>query len=131
MNQLQKKIKEKPQNAAFLIAMIHNMNVKTKYYKLLKSGIKTIELRLYDEKRKKIKVKDEILFSDTADVSDNFKAVVIALHKAEDFNALCDRILPVQAGFTSKEELINTLNDFYTPEKQQQFGVVGIEVKKI
>ncbi len=32
---------------------MHSMNVKTKYYNLLKSGSKTIELRLFDEKRKK------------------------------------------------------------------------------
>ena len=110
---------------------MHSMNVKTKYYNLLKTGIKTIELRLDDEKRQKIKTGDEILFSDSSDATDNFKAVVIALHRADSFDSLCDKISPSQAGFSSKEELIKTLGEFYTPEAQQQFGVVGIEVKKI
>ena len=53
---------------------MHTMNVKTKYYNLLKSGKKIIELRLFDEKRQKIKIGDEILFSDSSNQDDNFKA---------------------------------------------------------
>ena len=43
---------------------MHTMKVQTKYYNLLKAGIKTVELRLWDEKRQLIKVGDEIIFSD-------------------------------------------------------------------
>ena len=32
---------------------------------------------------------------------------------------------------TSKDELINTLNTFYSREKQEQYGVIGIRVKLI
>lgn len=52
------------------------MNVKTKYYNLLKSGSKTIELRLFDEKRKKIKVGDNIIFANASNSNDTFTAVV-------------------------------------------------------
>ena len=41
---------------------MHKLNVKEKYYNMLKSGTKTIELRLFDEKRRKIKVGDTIEF---------------------------------------------------------------------
>ena len=109
---------------------MHTMNVKTKYYNLLKSGEKTIELRLFDEKRQKIKVGDEIIFSDSSNSNDNFKATVLKLHHAENFNALCQIIKPEQAGFSSKEELISVLEEFYTPSAQKKFGVVGIEIKK-
>ena len=34
-------------------------------FEMIKSGKKTIELRLYDEKRRKIKVGDEIIFTNT------------------------------------------------------------------
>ena len=109
---------------------MHTMNVKTKYYNLLKSGKKIIELRLFDEKRQKIKVGDEIIFSDSSNSNDNFKATVLKLHHAENFDELCQIIKPEQAGFSSKEELISVLEEFYTPSAQKKFGVVEIEIKK-
>ena len=110
---------------------MHTMKVQTKYYNLLKNGIKTIELRLWDEKRQQIKVGDKITFSDLSDPADTFIAEVIALHRAPSFDELCDTIQPQQAGFSTKEELINCLQEFYTPEAQQQYSVVGIEVRRI
>lgn len=110
---------------------MHTMKVQTKYYNLLKAGIKTVELRLWDEKRRHINVGDKITFSDLSDPTDTFVAKVIALHRASSFDKLCDIISPKQAGFTTKEELIQCLQEFYTPENQQKNGVVGIEIKRI
>lgn len=31
----------------------------------------------------------------------------------------------------TKQELINVLEEFYTPEKQNQYGVLGIRIEKI
>ena len=104
------------------------MNVKTKYYNLLKSGKKTIELRLFDEKRQKIKIDDLITFADASDTANTFQAKVINLHRAANFRALCQKIQPQQAGFTSKEELLAALEEFYTPSAQEEYGVVGIEI---
>ena len=109
---------------------MHTMKVQTKYYNLLKSGIKTIELRLYDEKRRLIQVGDEIQFSDLSNPDDAFRATVIALHRADNFSALCDIIHPKQAGFDSKEDLVSIMQQFYQTDKQQEYGVVGIEIKK-
>ena len=108
---------------------MHTMKVQTKYYNLLKSGVKTVELRLWDEKRQLIKVGDQITFSDLSNPVDSFTAQVLALHRANSFDELCKIISPTQAGFVSKEELIDCLQEFYTPEAQSQYGVVGIEVK--
>ena len=111
--------------------MIHFMKVKTKYYNLLKSGGKVIELRLYDEKRQKIKVGDEINFSDTNNPDDNFNAKVINLHKAENFEKLCQIINIEDAGFDTQTELLTILEKFYSKSAQEKYGVVGIEIKKI
>lgn len=110
---------------------MHQMKVQTKYYNLLKSGKKVIELRLFDEKRQKIKIGDEILLSDSSNTNDSFVARVINLHRSESFDKLCQIITPAQAGFTSKEELITALQEFYTPDSQQKYGVLGIEIQKI
>ena len=110
---------------------MHTMKVQTRYYNLLKSGEKTIELRLFDEKRQKIQVGDEIIFSDFSNQDDNFKAVVLKLYRAENFDALCRIIDSNQAGFSTKNELISVLEKFYAPQEQKKFGVVGIEIRKI
>ena len=45
--------------------MTHNMQLKPEPFAMIKDGTKTIELRLYDEKRRNIKVGDRIVFTDT------------------------------------------------------------------
>ena len=43
--------------------MIHQMKLRSDPFERIKSGKKTIEIRLYDEKRRKIKEKDFIEFT--------------------------------------------------------------------
>ena len=110
---------------------MHNLNVKEKYYNMLKSGVKTIELRLFDEKRQNIKIGDIIEFANHDNTADKFLAEVINLYRADDFMGLCRKISCQKAGFQTNEELVNCLEEFYEPQKQKQFGVLGIEIKKI
>ncbi len=42
--------------------MVHEMLLAPKPFEMMKSGQKTIELRLYDEKRKHIQIGDRIRF---------------------------------------------------------------------
>lgn len=110
---------------------MHKLKVNEKYYNMLKTGTKTIELRLFDEKRRTIKSGDMIEFSNNSELEDKFSAQVIDLHFAEDFAALCRKISCNNAGFATNESLIKTMEEFYSLKKQKKFGVVGIEVKKL
>ena len=107
------------------------LNVKQKYYEMLKSGLKNVELRLYDEKRQKIKVGDVVEFRCAENEKDTFLAEVIRLQLAEDFAHLCQKIECNKAGFETNEALIKVLEEFYSKERQKEFGVVGIEIKKL
>jgi len=109
---------------------MHSMKVQTKYYNLLKNGIKTVELRLFDEKRQLIHIGDTIQFSDLSNPDDTFQAKVVALHRAPDFASLCETIRPEQAGFKNQGELLQIMEQFYPPKEQQEYGVVGIEIQK-
>ena len=108
---------------------MHKMSVQEKYFNLLKSGRKTIELRLFDEKRQKIKIGDIIEFSNAANAKDTFFAQVINLHKAPDFISLCSKISIRKIGFSSQDELLKTLEEFYPSQRQKEFGVIGIEIQ--
>ncbi len=104
------------------------MSVKQRYYDLLKEGKKTVELRLFDEKRQKIKMGDYILFSNADNMHDSFQGKVTNLYWERNFDDLCKKITPAQAGFKTKKELVNALKEFYPIEKQEKFGVLAIEV---
>ena len=108
--------------------MTHKMNLQDKYFDFIKNGTKRIELRLNDEKRQQIKIDDLIEFSNE---KDKFTAKVIGLLKYKDFKTLFnDFEIEILADKTmTKEELLDVLGEFYTPEKQERFGVLGIRVE--
>ena len=95
----------------------------------MKGGTKRIELRLYDEKRSQIQLGDIIEFSKSE--NDKLKAEVIGLLRYNSFKDLFedfDISILADASMT-KEELLNAISEFYTSEKQAQYGVVGIRLK--
>lgn len=110
---------------------MHRLNVKEKYYNMLKQGTKTIELRLFDDKRKNIKIGDIIEFSNNSNTDDTFLARVVRLHRADSFETLCRKIDYHNAGFSTDLELKKVLEEFYSVERQKELGVVGIEIRKI
>ena len=107
----------------------HQMNLQSKYFDFIKNGTKRIELRLYDEKRQQINLGDSIEFSKSE--NEKFKAKVIGLLRYETFSDLFnDFDISVLADqFMTKQELLNVLQEFYTPEKQAQYGVLGIRLE--
>lgn len=107
----------------------HQMNLQSKYFDFIKNGTKRIELRLYDEKRQQIKLGDSIEFSKSE--NEKFKVRVIGLLRYETFSDLFnDFDISVLADQSmTKQELLNVLQEFYTPEKQAQYGVLGIRLE--
>lgn len=107
------------------------MNLQSKYFDFIKEGTKRIELRLYDEKRSQIQLRDVIEFSNSE--GDKLKTEVVGLLRYNSFQDLFedfDISILADASMT-KEELLNALNEFYTPEKQAQYGVVGIRLEML
>jgi ASC-1-like (ASCH) protein len=109
----------------------HEMNLQPTYFDFMKEGTKRIELRLFDEKRSQIELGDIIEFSKSE--NDKLKAEVIGLLRYRSFKDLFedfDISLLADASMT-KEELLSVLSEFYTPEKQAEYGVVGIRLRLI
>ena len=96
----------------------------------MKSGEKTVELRLYDEKRRAIKVGEEIAFH-LQGGEEKISARVEALHIFPNFSALFATDLYKKTGFlgVSKEEALAKMHAFFSGEDEEKFGVVGIEIK--
>ena len=113
--------------------MKHEMKLQQKYYDFIKRGTKRIEIRLFDEKRQKIKIGDTIKFLKEDNQDESFEVKVIGLlrynsfedmFKDFDISILSDKSM-------TKEELIGVLEQFYTKEKQEQYGVLGIRIELI
>ena len=57
--------------------MLHKMKLNESPFERIKNGTKTIEFRLYDEKRQKIKVGDKIEFSKLPDLDEKILVEVL------------------------------------------------------
>ena len=110
---------------------IHEMSLQPKYFDFIKDGTKRIELRLYDEKRRSIQLGDIIEFAKSDD--EKFKAEVIGLLRYNSFADLFEDfdISILADSSMTKQELLNVLGEFYSEEKQAEFGVIGIRIKLI
>lgn len=109
---------------------MHTMHLAPKPYQMADRGKKTIELRLNDEKRRRIDVGDVIRFENTADETDVLHVRVTALYPFDSFASLY-RALPLEkCGYTEKELSTASPADmdvYYSPEEQCRWGVLGIQ----
>lgn len=113
--------------------MEHEMKLQPKYFDFILNGTKRIEIRLYDEKRQQIKLGDTIKFLKEPALNDSFKTKVVGLLRFNSFEDMFNDfdISILSDKSMTKDELINSLEQFYTKEKQQKYGVLGIRIELI
>lgn len=114
--------------------MKHRMKLNPSPFSMIKSGAKTIELRLNDEKRQRIKIGDEIEFKNTDDSTQVLNAKVTALHRFCSFDELYKALPLLKCGYTSDDVCTAQPSDmerYYSAEQQKKYGVVGIELEII
>lgn len=111
--------------------MKHEMRLHDAPFKLIQAGTKTIELRLYDDKRQQIQVGDEIEFTSRA-TGEKQLTKVIAMHIYSSFADLYRDYDKVSLGYGKDEEAKpEDMEQYYSKEEQEKYGVVGIEIQII
>ena len=116
--------------------MDNKMNLKLidEVFELVKSGSKRVEIRLYDEKRRKFKKDDTFSFSKLSNENEKIYAKVIDVSVYETFSELVNKYQLEDMYFkeSSKEELLKLLNSIYSKEDEEKYGVCAIifELKK-
>ena len=68
--------------------MLHKMKLNESPFERIKNGTKTIEFRLYDEKRQQVKIGDKIEFSKLPDLQETLIVDVIDLYREDTFENL-------------------------------------------
>ena len=111
--------------------MTHQMKLQPGPFEKIARGEKTVELRLFDEKRSKIKVGDEIEFTKLAALEEKLLTKVLALHRFDSFEQLY-KCLPLEkCGYSPGETAdFRDMEAYYSKEEQALYGVVGIELCK-
>ena len=106
--------------------MIHKMKLNQDPFERMKNGTKTIEFRLYDDKRKQIKVGDKIEFTKLPDMKEKLMVEVLDLYQEKTFKDLFQKLYTNESEVESKTK---SMYKIYSPEKEKQYGVLGIKVK--
>lgn len=111
----------------------HNMKLTPSPFEMIKAGKKIFELRLFDEKRQKIKKGDTIVFTNTEN-GERLTVNVVGIHRFDSFEDLYNSLPLLQCGYTELDIDSATPSDmeaYYSIDEQKKYGVVGIEVEVV
>ena len=106
--------------------MLHKMKLNESPFERIKNGTKTIEFRLFDEKRQLIKVGDKIEFSKLPDLNEKILVDVLELYQERTFKELFDKLGDNEEISKKNAESMYTI---YSPEEEAKYGVLGIKIK--
>lgn len=107
---------------------LHKMNLHNEPFALIKEGSKTIEMRLNDEKRSKIKVGDKIEFTNNVS-KDKLTVKVTNLYHYKSFEELYLNHDKISIGYKENEEAKpEDMEVYYSKDNIEKFGVLAIEV---
>ncbi|MBE6789106.1 MAG: 23S rRNA (uracil(1939)-C(5))-methyltransferase RlmD [Ruminococcaceae bacterium] len=112
---------------------LHNMKLHSSPFEMIKSGQKTIELRLFDEKRRQIKTGDKIVFTNTA-TGETLSATVVKMHRFDSFEELYKKLPLLKCGYTTEDvdkAHPADMERYYSATEQNKYGVVGIELSNV
>ncbi len=108
--------------------MYITMHLQDKPFQKIKSGQKTIEMRLFDGKRRFLTRGDTIEFIGAND--ERLICEVLGVHIYENFAELYKNFSKEELGYDSNEVADQKDMELYYPlEKQKQNCVIGIEIK--
>ncbi len=119
-----------PQFRAELInnITVHRMRLESYPFDLFKNRKKSVEMRLFDDKRKKLKVGDLIIFKNKEN-GEEIISEIYGLKTYKTFDELYANYKKEQLGYENNEATPNDMAQYYKPDQIKKFGTVAIEVK--
>ena len=108
--------------------MLHKMKLQENPFERIKNGTKTVEFRLYDEKRSKIKIGDQIEFAKLPDLQETILVDVLDLYREDKLETLFRKLIDNEDEIKRKT---TSMYQYYSPEEEQHYGVLGIKISLI
>lgn len=110
------------------MSFTHYMKLQNRPFSSIKEGTKTVELRLFDEKRRLLKIGDFIEFTNISD-GETILTRVTGLLIFKDFEDLYKEISPSAMGYKKGERVDpKDMEEYYSIEDIEKYGVIGIEL---
>ena len=109
-----------------------SMRLDASEFDLIKSGKKIIEIRLLDEKRRKLKIGDKIEFSKRPEEKEKILCKIVKLDRQKYFLDLLDKISIKKLGYSEnypKNKILERVYKTYSKEDEKKYGVLGIEIE--
>ena len=111
--------------------MIHEMRLNNEPFIKVKEGIKTVELRLLDAKRKTLRVGDKIIFTNRAN-NEKIDVLVTNLFKADSFAPIYEKYSKVAMGYNEEDDAKpEDMEEYYSKEEIKKYGCIAIEIEKV
>lgn len=111
--------------------MKHTMKLQPEPFEKIKSGKKIIESRLYDSKRRQIKLGDIITFFKNPDLKESVTIKVTGLLIYPSFDSLMSDLPVSNFGSDSRQNLLEEIHQFYSESDEKEHGVLGIKIELI
>lgn len=111
--------------------MMHKMKLQNDPFIKIKNKTKTIEMRVYDEKRRKINVEDLIEFTNI-NTKEKMLVKVKNIYLYKDFDELYKNHDKVSIGYERNDIADpNDMSIYYNEKDIKENGVVGIKIKLV
>ena len=109
--------------------MTFEMNLHPEPFELIKNGHKDIEMRLYDDRRKDIKIGDTIVFTNNQTL-ETLEVEVINLYQFPSFVELYNSFDKTRLGYR-EDEIANPkdMEKYYSPDRILRYGVIAIQIR--
>lgn len=110
------------------------MKLNPESFNLIKERKKTVEIRLLDEKRKALRIGEQIEFSKRPELTEKVLVEIIDLKKLPDFQSLFEKFTITDFGYPEdfdKKTFLEDLYKIYPPEEEKLFGVIAIKIKSV
>ncbi len=112
--------------------IVHKMHLKSDPFEKIKMGIKTIELRVFDEKRQKLKIFDDIIFK-CDDTNEELGTTIVGLYIFPNFESLYAKLPLLKCGYTEEniaEASAEDMKKYYPDDILNEYNVIGIELRR-
>lgn len=111
-----------------------DMKLKDRPFANIKNGKKTIELRLYDDKRRQLDIGDYIIFTSFENCTEQIAVKIKGLFRADTFLELFEDVSIEKCGNepeVTKETLAQKMREYYSEEEEIKYGVLGIKIELV
>jgi len=100
-------------------------------FKIVKNGSKDIEIRLNDDKRKKLNIGDNLIFINRLN-NEKIEVKISNLEIFSNIDELCNKydIRRMYKDNVSKEEFIKLINRFYSDKEIENLGILAITFRR-